>query len=146
MEKIIESRFIPGDQLLVTRLSGILNEEDIVAWKASLEAALATVPDNGSFKILVNLHGFQAENYEVHKKYRVIIPLLLAGYGYRIGYLDMFPEADVVLRNTRGIRCLAMANVHHDNTKMEDYSRRFSGPAEAYFTVPGDALDWIQHL
>jgi hypothetical protein len=94
----------------------------------------------------VNLFGFKAENFEVHKAYRNIIPLLLADFGYRIGYLDMFPEASVELRHYRGIRCVAMANVHQDATKMKDYQERFSNSHEQYFTDQETAVNWIYGL
>lgn len=131
-------------QLLVTTLSGRVNGNDVTKWELTLADALKKIPDHGQFKILVNLHGFEAENIQIHKRYRTILPLLLAGYGYRIGYLDMFPKASVKLTNTRGIRCVAMANVHHDADKMNDYQRRFSNLHEQYFSDPEDAWNWIK--
>lgn len=144
MEKIIGTEWQPQDNLIITRLSGLLNTEDIKAWETSLHEALAHIPDNTSFKILVNLHGFTAGHVDVHKQYRNIMPLLLAGYGYRIGYLDMFPEATVELTITRGITCKAMANVHQDETKMNDYEKRFSKAHERYFINSDEALSWIR--
>ena len=144
MEKIISTEWQPQDNLIITRLSGLLNREDIIAWEESLHEALGRIPDNTSFKILVDLHGFTAAHVDVHKQYRNIMPLLLASYGYRIGYLDMFPEANVELTVTRGIQCKAMANVHQDETKMVDYEKRFSKAYERYFTDFAAALNWIK--
>lgn len=146
MEKRISTRFFQKRQLLITRLCGVLNGQDICRWSASLENAFRKIPDNGKFKILVNLHGFRAADMETHKRFRTIMPALLADYGYRIGYLDMFPEANVELKNTRGIRCVAMANVHHEETKMNDYQARFGSDSEAYFTDPAKARNWILQL
>jgi hypothetical protein len=146
MKKIIATEYLPGQDLVITRLTGLLNFEDIQNWKLSLEEALIQVPDNSSFRILVNQHGFKAENFEVHKVYRNIMPLFLASYGYRIGYLDMFPEATVELKNTRGIKCIAIAIVHHDESKMKDYQQKFSSEKEQYFTAPDQAEYWIRHI
>jgi hypothetical protein len=143
MERIVFSHYYPEQKLLVTRLSGLLNSSDINAWKDSLYKASEAMPDNSSFKILVDLHGFKAENFEVHKEYRTIMPLFLAEFGYRIGYLDMFPEASVELKNNRGIRCVAMANVHQDESKMKDYQEKFSKAFEQYFTDSRAGTQWI---
>jgi hypothetical protein len=134
------------EQLVVTKLSGKVNSNHVQQWKESLDAVFKNIPEHTSFKMLVDLHGFEAESTEVHKEYRSIIPLLLADYGYRIGYLDMFPEATVELRNIRGIQCVAMANVHHNADKMQDYETRFSKPHEHYITEPDKAMSWIKTL
>ncbi len=146
MEKLFESRYIVNKKLLITTLSGLLNSVDIKKWKESLEEAAAQIPDNTEFKMLVDLYGFKAENFPVHQEYRTIIPLFLADYGYRIGYLDMFPEASVSLINTRGISCIAMANVHQDESKMKDYETKFSKKNERYFISSEEALQWIENL
>ncbi|QNA45939.1 hypothetical protein [Lacibacter sediminis] len=146
MEKIVKAEWQSGEKLVVARLSGIVNLEDIQNWKNSLYNVLNLLPDNSSFKMLVDLHGFEAENMETHKEYRTIIPLLLADYNYRIGYLDMFPEASVELKQTRGINCIAMANVHHNADKMLDYQTRFGNEHEHYFTESDAALAWIKNM
>jgi hypothetical protein len=146
MEKLIYTSWDATSKILVTTLRGKVNEEDVDSWEASLTNTLASIPDGTRFKILVNLHGFEAENMDVHKRYRTIMPLLLAQYGYRIGYLDMFPEAEIELHHTRGIRCIAMANVHHNADKMNDYQRRFANVHEHYFTEPEDAWNWITNV
>lgn len=146
IEHTIMTEWYANEQLLVTKLNGKMNSIDIERWKDSLHAVMDTIPGNTSFKILVDLHGFEAENTEVHKEYRAIIPLLLADYGYRIGYLDMFPEATAEMQNKRGVQCVAMANVHHNADKMLDYETRFSKPHEHYFTEPEAALNWIRQF
>lgn len=141
--KITDSFWQPAERLVTTRLSGLLNTSDIQRWERMLTATMDQIPDHTQIKMLVNLHGFKAENFEVHKQYRNIIPLLLAQYGYRIGYLDMFPEASVTISHHRQIQVVAMANVHQDETKMKDYQEKFSKPYEQYFTDPDAALAWI---
>ena len=140
------TQWLANEQLVVTRLNGTISSSDVHSWKTSLHAVMNSIPENSRFKILVDLHGFEAENTEVHKEYRTVIPLLLAGYGYRIGYLDMFPEASIDLQYQRGIQCIAMANVHHNAEKMQDYETRFSKPHEHYFTDPDAALQWISTI
>lgn len=143
MTKIITSFWQPAEQMVTTRLSGLLDTADIQYWENTLIETMKQVPDNTDVKMLVDLHGFKAENFEVHKQYRNIIPLLLARHGYRIGYLDMFPEATITLSTERGIRAVAMANVHQDETKMKDYQEKFSKLFEQYFTDSTAALAWI---
>ena len=144
--KLTQSFWHPEQQLIITKISGNVEMEDVVAWEGSLQKALKQVPDNGRFKIMVDLHGFKAVNFEVHKKFRVIIPQTLANYGWRVGYLDMFPEADVELTNTRGIQCFAAVHVHQDETKIKNYDTNYSKPNERFFTDPAIAYDWIQHI
>lgn len=146
MEKIIDVKWHSSHQMLVAKLSGKLNAEDVRHWNNLLLRATDNLHDNSVFKIVVDLHGFEAEDMEVHKQFRTIIPALLADYNYRIGYLDMFPEAKVELNQTRGISCIAMANVHHNVEKMLDYQTRFSKTHEQYFTETEPALAWIKNL
>ena len=146
MEKIIDVKWHPANQLIVAKISGKLNREDIQRWEESMLYVVNNLPDNSLFKIVVDLDGFEAETMEVHKQFRTIIPLLLADYNYRVGYLDMFPEAKVELNQTRGISCIAMANVHHNVEKMLDYQTRFSKTHEQYFTETEPALAWIKNL
>lgn len=143
MEKRIDTTWHPDQRLIITTLRGKLKVCDLSYWEESLHTSLKQIGDQSEFKILVNLYGFEAENFLIHQEYRTIIPLLLADYGYRIGYLDMFPEANLIVKNIRGIQCIAMANVHHDEEKMADYEMRFGKSNEKYFTEYETALNWI---
>ncbi|HEV7329467.1 MAG TPA: hypothetical protein VGN63_00350 [Flavisolibacter sp.] len=144
--KIAESFWYPEQQLIITRLSGNLDMADVEKWETSLLQALSQVPDNGLFKIMVDLHGFKAVNFEVHKKFRVIIPQTLAHYGWRVGYLDMFPEANVNITTTRGVQCFAAVHVHQDESKIKNYDANYSRPNERFFTDPLTAREWIHQL
>jgi hypothetical protein len=146
MEKIMRSEWHSKEHLLITKISGKLNKQDIESWRNSLLTAMSSIPAKSTFKMLVDLYGFEADNMEVHKEFRTIIPSLLADYNYRIDYLDMFPEATVELKRTRGISCIAMANVHHNAEKMSDYQTRFGKYHEQYFTESEAALSWIRNL
>ena len=143
--KIAETTWEPQNRLISTQISGVLDEKDVDTWQRSLEEALAKVEANSQFKIFVNLHGFKAANLEVHKKFRVIIPLTLAKYGWRVGYLDMFPEAKVDLEYRRGIRCVAAVHVHQDETKIANYQTNYSRPNEHYYIDPMVGETWIRN-
>ena len=143
---IRDSKWIAGQSLLVTRISGEVEMQDVELWENSLTLALSQVADYGVFKMLIDLHGFKAANIQVHKKFREIIPLTLSRYGWRVGYLDMFPEASVTLINERGIQCMAAAHVHHDASKINLYESEYSGPNERFFTDPQQAAQWIQNI
>lgn len=139
----MQNSWLPNEQLIVTRLSGKLGIEDIIEWEKDLLKTMEYIPDEMSFKILVDLSDFEAENMEAHKYFRNIIPQLLADYSYRIGYLNMFPEVSIQLTKKRDIECIAMANVHHNEEKMSDYQFRFSNQHEQYFTNTDKAMKWI---
>ena len=132
---IRDSKWIAGQSLLVTRISGEVEMQDVELWENSLTLALSQVADYGVFKMLIDLHGFKAANIQVHKKFREIIPLTLSRYGWRVGYLDMFPEASVTLINERGIQCMAAAHVHHDASKINLYESEYSGPNERFLLI-----------
>ncbi len=140
---ITASTWLPEQQLILTRISGQVNALDVSNWENTLMDALDEIPDNGVFKIMVDLYGFKAENFEVHKQFRTIIPATLANYGWRVGYIDMFPEASITLHNTRGIRCLAAVHVHQDESKIKNYDENFSRLNERFFTDPVIAREWI---
>ena len=80
------------------------------------------------------------------KKSRVIVPSTLDDYGFRVGYLGLFPEAQVTLRNTRGIQCVAAVHVHQDETKINNYDKQFGNSTERFFTDPHVAKKWIDAI
>lgn len=140
---VTQSNWNSKEKLITTQISGDVTLADVQEWGASLQEALNEVPDNGSFKIMVDLHGFQAVNFEVHKAFREIIPHTLSHYGWRVGYLDLFPEANVTLTNNRGIQCKAAVHVHHDETKIRNYDENYSRENERFFIDPTVAKQWI---
>ena len=147
MEKITHTSWEPENQLISTHISGQVDLEDVERWEQSLFKALDQVADNGIFKIFVNLHGFKANNFEVHKRFRNIVPLTLSKYGWRVGYLDLFEEAaNLPLSTTRGVRCTAAVHVHQDETKINLYESTYSRDNEHYFTDPQVAEQWIRDI
>lgn len=140
--------WFPDTKTIDTQISGLVNVADVVAWEESLHKALNEIPSSGEFKIMIDLFGFKAKDLEAHKRFRTIIPLTLANYGWKVGYLDLFEEDEQRMRysNTRGIQCFAAAHAHQDETKMGLYERSYSKKNERYFTDPTEARSWLTQI
>jgi hypothetical protein len=136
----------PQIQLISTRLTGNIHLEDVVRWEAGLQQALAQIEENGAFKLLVDLSGYELRDMAAHKAMRVVIPQLLAAHNLRAAVLDLFPEAEVKLQRTRGIICRAVANVHHDHDKMAEYERTLARSYQHFFTNADEARTWLLSL
>ena len=145
--KRTRSQWFREEKLLVTELSGDITIVDIEKWETSLYGAFDEIEDGGTFKIFVDLVGLKAVNIDAHKRYRDIIPLALADYGWRVGYLDLFEEAaGLKLTNKRGVSCIGAAHAHQDATKIEKYQSMFGTDREQFFTDPVRAREWIEQL
>jgi hypothetical protein len=143
MMNIVESHWNLHLCLLVTRLQGRVESEDVERWAASLNSALDRIEAGGTFKLIVNLHGYESANLQAHKAMRSIIPLTLAEYGLRTALLDLFPPVDPHIQRKRGIVCLAVAHVHHDDGKMQTYARQLGRHNEQFFSDEHAAEIWI---
>ncbi|KQS32897.1 hypothetical protein [Dyadobacter sp. Leaf189] len=143
---IIRSDWYADQQLIITQISGDVAKQDVLHWEQTLYAALDQVAESGVFKIFVNLHGFNAVDLDAHKYFRSIIPLTLARYGWKVGYVAMFPEEaeKLVITRNRNIQCIAAAHCHQDVTKMEKYESLYSSECEHFFTDSGEAEAWIR--
>lgn len=146
--KIIYSQWDSQQRLLITRIGGHVKIRDIEYWEKTLQDALSNIKEGGVFKILVNLYGFKAVNFEAHKRFRTIIALTLAQYGWETGYTALFEEASKELKITvtRNIRCAGAAHFHNDEIKIALYEERFSKSTERYFTDQEAARIWITEL
>ncbi|HEY5822935.1 MAG TPA: hypothetical protein VIT44_01135 [Cyclobacteriaceae bacterium] len=145
--KTIETHWLPDEKLIVTQIAGDVTKEDILNWKKGLEHSLDQIADNSSFKIFVNLYGFKAIDLEAHKSFRGIVPLTLADYGWKVGYVNLFDESSsMALKNERGIKCVAAAHTHQDASKIEQYEIRFGRDEEHFFTDPQKAEEWIKAI
>ncbi|MEQ8906543.1 hypothetical protein [Ekhidna sp.] len=134
-------------RILLTRLSGEVTIRDIEHWERSLIEAYNQINDHEIFKIFINLFGFKAIDLEAHKRYRSTIPLVLSKYGWRVGYPDMFEEANnLKLSTIRGIRCVGAAHIHQDASKIEKYQELYAHNREQYFTDPDKGYAWIEEL
>src|SRR5687767_4586175 len=112
--KLTETTWDPENKLIVTNISGDIQTQDVAVWEHDLRSRLEQIPENSVFKILVNMYGFKAVDIESHKKFRTIVPLTLAQYGWKVGYLGLFEDEanTMTFENKRGIRCVAAAHVH----------------------------------
>lgn len=146
--KITDTNWYPEQRLIVTHISGDLEKDDIEQWERSFKDALDRIEENTAFKIFVNMHGFKAVNIDAHKRFRTIIPLTLADYGWKVGYLNLFEDDAKTLtyKNTRGIKCVGAAHAHQDETKMALYETRFSSEKERFFVDPEQARQWLEDL
>lgn len=130
--------------LIETNLSGNIDEQDVIQWEKSLHDAMSQIPEGSQFKILVNLYGFKAVNIQAHKRYREIIPLLLANYNWKVGYVDLFEESKLMkFSKTRNIVCIAAVHVHQDEEKIKKYEENFSRENEHFMTDVTRAKEWI---
>lgn len=129
--------------LLVTRLQGAVQATAVEQWADTLQRTLAHLADNTSFKLIVDLYGYEPQTLSAHQAMRTVIPLTLARYGFRTALLDLFEGADLPVTQERGIQCTAVAHVHHEVDKMTEYEHRFGCAAEHFFTDYQQAEAWI---
>ena len=143
-----ETSWYPEKGFVVTHIRGDLEKTDIEQWEKSFKDTLDKIEDNTTFKIFVNMYGFKAVNLEVHKRFRGVIPLTLADYGWKVGYLNLFEEEakTMTYKNIRGIQCVGAAHSHQDETKMDLYESKFSTDREHFFIDPTQARQWIENL
>lgn len=142
---VYKTEWLPDESLIITELKGPVDVAAIEAWELSLRGTLDQLPDNTAFKILVDLVGLAPVDVETHKRYRSIVPLALAKHGWRIGYLDMFEEANhLPLTTERGVHCVKAAHAHQDAYKIEEYDRRFGKASERFFTDSAAAFQWLR--
>jgi len=139
-----KTAWVPEESLIITEIKGALSLADVEEWENSLISTLNQLPNNTAFKIFVDMFGFAPKDVEVHKRFREVIPLTLAKYGWKVGYLNMFEEANnLKLDRERGIHCVKAAHAHQDAYKIEEYDRRFGNQNEHFFTNPDAALAWL---
>ena len=134
MKKQFGTEWISENSLIITRLKGEVDETDVKEWNQSLQETFAKLPNHSKFKILIDLYGFQAKNLEVHKQYREIVPLTLARFGWKVGYVDMFERK----------KCVAAVHVHQDETKINKYEELYSRENEHFWTDLEKAEEWIR--
>ncbi|QLY25256.1 hypothetical protein [Bdellovibrio sp. KM01] len=145
--KVTESHWDQNGKILFTSLKGNVDEADIFAWKHTLSVAVASIPTNTEFKVLLDLNGFDPVSISAHKAMRNVIPELLATHGLRPAFIDLFDEKpEMIISCDDGKRCTAFANVHHDPNKMADYRKRIGGDRQQFFTDKDQAAQWLNGL
>lgn len=148
MKNIFTNTWYPKTRVLISELSGDINIDEIEKWEQSLKRLLSKMEPDSQFKIFINLHGLKAIDLVAHKRFRTIVPTILAEYNWKVGYVNLFEDEakDLVLKSDRGITCVAAAHCHDDETKIERYDNMFGKPNERFFTDPVVALDWLNRL
>jgi hypothetical protein len=131
-------------RLLVARLSGTITDADVLRWAEEIQAALAQIPDGATFKLLSDLFGYEPAGLEAHKAMRGVVPGALAAHGFRTGLIDMVGAPEPAITTTRGVRCVAVAHVHHDANKMALYDERVGRAAERFFSSREAARAWVE--
>jgi hypothetical protein len=139
----IASNWLPQSRLLTTRLQGTVGLDAVEGWRRGLHAALDRIEANTIFKLLSDLSNYEPADLAAHKVMRVVIPQTLANYGLRTALLDLFDGDEIALEKTRGIRCIAVAHVHHDEGKMTAYESKLSRPNERFFSDAEQARTWL---
>lgn len=145
----VKTTWFPSEKLLVSEITGenVLKEE-ILNWKQELTIALDMIPPGSVFKLFFNMYGFKANDFEAHKKFRVIIPLLLKEYGWKVSYLSLFADEiqNEDFTNRKNAFCVAVAHCHHDESKMALYNSINENANEKFFTDPELAECWIKSI
>jgi hypothetical protein len=134
----------PDSRMLRTHLTGAVGVDDVLQWRDGLHQQLRQVPGGGTFRLLLNLTGFEPLNLDAHKAMRTVVPELLASHGMRPAFIDLFEDGtEVPVTVQRQVRCTAFANVHHDPEKMGRYERLIGKPDQRFFTEWGTAEAWL---
>lgn len=140
----LSSHLDPSTGVLRTHLTGTVDVDDVAEWVAGLRLAVASVPDGGTFRLLVDLHGYEPASLDAHRDMRLVVPELLAAHGMAPAVAGLFEDAEPVpVTVERGVRCTAMANVHHDPEKMTRYADTVGGPEQQFFHDPAAAEAWL---
>lgn len=140
----LSSHLDPSTGVLRTHLTGTVDVADVAEWVAGLRLAVASVPDGGTFRLLVDLHGYEPASLDAHRDMRLVVPELLARHGMAPAVAGLFDDAEPVpVTVERGVRCTAMANVHHDPEKMARYADTVGGAHQQFFHDPTAAEAWL---
>ena len=131
--------------ILRTDLTGAVTTAAVAQWREGLQREVAKIPDRTSFRLLLNLSGFEPVTIDAHKAMRTVVPEILARHGLRPAFIDLFDERpEMVITTSRGVRCIAFANVHHDGARMTDYEQRIGKPNQKFFTDVSAAEAWLR--
>ncbi|MGV3666784.1 MAG: hypothetical protein ACO1NV_11665 [Leptospira bouyouniensis] len=147
MEIEFYTKWEKDSNLITTRLTGPISEADATAWAKDLTQVLQALPEGTKFKIFVNFFGLNPSSVNAHKSYRNVMPLLLSEYGWRIGYLDLFEEANgLKITSEKGIQCYAAVHCHQDSYKIQEYEKRFGKENEHFYDDPIVSEEWIRNF
>ena len=134
--------------ILRTRLTGPTGPAEVVAWRASLYIAAARLPRGTHFKLLVDIRGYNVADVEppVHQVQREVIPIFLANYHYRTGFLDFFGVKWDFGATKEDAYCVAVAHVHNECGKMDLYRQTLGREDEGFSCRLDEAEAWIKDV
>jgi len=141
-----EVKWMPDEHLLYTRVTGLYHFGNVDAWEQALRLQAKKIPENSSFKFIIDEAGYQFENIDVHKYKREVIPRFLAYYGLVLSLLtdeDKKLLNQTVSLNNHNIQCIAVAMSHHDILKMQQIQETSGTEKEGYFSDYRQAYQWI---
>lgn len=143
---IIESSWDNDRKLFFTQISGMISFNDVKTWKEDMNQESKNIPPDTEFTFLVDERQYEFENMDVHKCKRDVIPEFLARYGI---ILSALPEEDKKALmentelNTKNIRCVAMAMVHHDVDKMLELDKAYGTDQQKYLSDMNAATKFL---
>jgi hypothetical protein len=101
--KIIKADWYPDKKRLVTQLKSELQAGDIEKRERTFRGAPAQMQDDPVGKVFVSRHGLKAVDLAAHKRFRDIVPLTPADYGWKAGYVNFFEGVGTMaFQNTGG--------------------------------------------
>ncbi len=132
-------------QILRTRISGRLHQEQVEAWERSLEQVSRQIPKHLNFTMLIDIQGYEVSEQDkvVHQQQRVVIPTFLAKHGFEVGFFRLFEVQNTIPPNPDRARCIAAAHVHHDCNKMALYNQNLGRSNERFFCQLSEAEAWL---
>ncbi len=138
-------------KLLYTRLTGLMNYDDIDQWKLLVQSEASKIRPGTMFKFYIDESGYEYVNADVHVYKRNFLPEFLASYGF---YLSLLPAEEIErLKNAFSLnaspnssRCIAMAMNHHNSEVMSSLDEQFGNETEHYFSNSNDAKEWIENV
>jgi hypothetical protein len=134
--------------ILRTRFTSPAGIADVVSWRAGLYAAAAVIRRGTSFKLLVDIRGYDvaATDPSVHKVQRDVIPIFLAAHHFRTGFIDFFGVKGDLSPSKEDAVCVAVAHLHHEESKMHLYRQTLGRDVESFFSDLHDAENWLMDM
>jgi len=128
----------------LSRLSGVINIEDNIRWKNGLYNEHGKIEENGLFKLLLDVRGYEFESIEAHKFHRRIIPFFLSENNLSLAMLTAADMAELEkAARPGGGMCAAVAMIHHDREKMENLDRTYGTAMDRYFHDYNEGYGWL---
>lgn len=141
----IWAKWFNEKKLLHIRFGGLLNQSDFEKLSGEIKECLPKIDDGSEIKLFADLYEFKAENFEVHKKFRLVIPEIMIEHGMLPGYSKLFPEAEVIINPNPRFKIIKVAHCHNDEEKINRYHKEFSSFNEDFFISQKSAYEWLKN-